>query len=232
MDGTGSSSPMTAKTLLVGGFFDDGGGKPSRALVPVLHEALASKGGSTMTFLNGGHFSELERELERIHEYGVIYWFANVSNNKPKIVGDIKKHHKRCLLVTSKRNDGDKYSLSDIIYHALNLKSNLVVEFKKDVASGTTVGRVLDPLANVFLDFTADFTLIGKALAKRVGELQGFTRVGSTSVSLVPDRPGFFSLIRRYADVFHDLIHSVSTERFMPSMMSAFAYRRGQPSAS
>jgi hypothetical protein len=215
------------KTLIVGGFFDDSGGKPSREIIPVLRVAIDYKA----TTVNGGYFSELERIVKNIKEYDVIYWFANVPNDKEKIVNEIKKVHEACILVTSKRNDNDKYDLSDIIYHALGIKSNLVVEFKK--SGGKIVGRVLDPLANVFVDFTDDFEKIGKVLAKRVAELSGFTRVGSKRIGekiTAPDDDRFFEIVKNYATVFHDLIHHHpdATNRFFGN--ATFRCERGFPS--
>ena len=232
---------MNRKTLIVGGFFDDDGGKPSRDLVPLLHETIDPDA----TLINGGYFSDLEELVKNIKQYDVIYWFANVPNDKEKIVGDIKKTHEACVLITSKRNDKDKYDLSDIIYHALGIKSNLVVEFKKKPgmtmeAKGSDFkekdvveARVLDPLANVFLDFTSDFTRVGKALAKRVDEISHFTRVGSTKVGEnidAPDDDRFFGFVKEYATVFHELIHHHpnATNRFFGN--ATFRCERGFPS--
>src|SRR3989338_2194388 len=101
--------------LYVGGTFDDGKGRFS-SIADTIYQALQP---ADMDYYNGGCFSQLESLIERIREYSLIFWFANVQNDKPKIVKQIKAKHSSCLLITSKRNDG-RYSAADIIHHALD----------------------------------------------------------------------------------------------------------------
>ena len=70
-----------------------------------------------------------------------------------------------------------KYKFSDLIYHALNNKSNLIIEFTKD--SDRYQGRIFDPLGNVFLNYNKDFNLVGKVLNKRVNELLSYKRISN-----------------------------------------------------
>jgi vacuolar-type H+-ATPase subunit F/Vma7 len=118
------------KTLFVGGTWDDGVGKPSK-IVQTMSTVLVDK---NTTFLNGGCFSVLEEMLENVEEfekYGLIIWFADVPNNKQKIIRQIKAVHPKCLLVTSKRNLDNQYPLQELIARALQVKSNLFVEITK-----------------------------------------------------------------------------------------------------
>jgi hypothetical protein len=61
----------------------------------------------------------------------VVLWWANIpDNNLPKI-RDVKAVAPHTMLVTSKRNDGDKYTFMELTQRALHIKANLFFEFKK-----------------------------------------------------------------------------------------------------
>lgn len=202
-----------ANIIYVGGSFDDYGGRFSK----IAHAVFKGIDLPGSHYINGGCFKDLEEIVREVKGYDLIYWFADIPNDKPKLVGKIKQLNKKCVLITSKRNIDDKYSLQDILYKALGVKSNLLVEFTQD--HGRYHGRVIDPLGNVFLNFNDDFKLIGRILGKRAKELSTYTRVSSRSVGKnleVPDEKGFFEAIKHYAGVFHDLIHShpKATNRF------------------
>lgn len=214
------------KTLYVAGSFDDKGGRESK----IAHQIFQPIKEEDADFNNGGYFGDLEKIVEKARDYDVIYWFANVPNNKPKLIKRIKKENSKCILVTSKRNTDCKYAFGDLIARALGLKSNLLLEFVcKD---NLYRGRVLDPLGNVFVDFTEDFSLIGNVLKKRVNELAGYTRVSSMSVGEekdIPDANEFFELANYYAGLFHNLVHfSVGAARFMGNV--SFRCEKGFPS--
>jgi len=231
---------MDKKMIFIAGTFDDSGGNPSKIartskIARIVHNEIHAK---NMMFINGGTFDHLKTIIKNIKDYYVIFWFANVSNDKPKLVQDIKKIHKRCILITSKRNVEKQYDFADLVFHALNLKSNLVVEFTKQ--NGRYNGRLFDPLGNVFIDYTEDFSAIGKSLHERIQQLTGYTRVGSTQVKLnarevapaieVPNEQEFFAIIKHYAEVFHDLIHANpnAVNRFFGN--ASFRCERGFPS--
>jgi len=215
------------RSLCIVGTFDDNGGKFSK-IGEIIYRSVKR---DDMHYINGGNFHKLQETLYEIKDSGLIYWFANVPNEKQKLVEDIKKNNNACVLVTSKRNVEKKYTFQDLLYHALGIKSNLFVEFiQKD---GRYHGRVADPLGNVFLDYNDDVGLLGKVLKKRAEELLGYTRVPSINVGEkedVPNETEFFEIIKHYAEVFHDLIHfhPEATNRFFGN--ASFRCERGFPS--
>ena len=218
---------MTIKSLYVAGKFDDNGGKPSKIAKSVFDAIGPANSGS----YNGGSFSELENILRQAEDAQLIYWFADVPNDKVKLVKEIKQRNKACVLVTSKRNTEGKYAFEDLIYRALDIKSNLLVEFTKP--GNRYMGRVIDPLGNVFLDHNEDFTLVGKVLRKRVDELMSFTRISSDNAGSaveIPDEKEFFKTVKEYAGVFHNLVHAHSdaANRFFGN--ASFRCERGFPS--
>jgi len=214
------------KALFVCGTWNENGGKPSKicdTICSVLPTYFI-----TQTF-NGGYLDTLQPLVDVSVKYDAVIWFPNVSNKvATKYVEQIKKKNYKCLLVTSKRNDG-KYSLADLTHRALANKANLFVEFKK---ADRISGRVLDPLGNVFADWTEDVETLGKAMGARLVELRSFTRVGSTQIGSaieVPDDGKFFSLVRKSADIFHDLINNpANPSRFLGN--ASFRCQNGFPS--
>jgi len=183
------------------------------------------------TFFNGGKFEQLQTILDLVPRYQTIIWMPNVPNDKPKLVSEIKRRNPTAVLVTSKRNDGFKYSLHHLIARALKVRANLFVEiFTPDVPGAKFHARLFDPLGNQWVE-TRDFMRLGAALQSRIMELHSFTRVRSTSIGVPVEVPSgheeFFALARRYADVFHALIHTEDQDRFLGNM--AFRCERGFP---
>ncbi len=214
------------KTVYVAGKFDESGGKSSK-IASQIYGQVKLEG---MSYVNGGNFSDLETIIESINEYEIIYWFADVDNKKPKLVRKIKEKNKECILVTSKRNRGE-YSFGDLVYCALGNKSNLFVEFSE--SNDRYIGRVADPLGNVFLDYSEDFSSVGKVLKKRTEELRKFTRVQSEQIdgeTIIPDEKQFFTLVKNYANKFHELIHAhpEAANRFFGN--ASFRCENGFPS--
>lgn len=193
------------KKLFVGGTFNNDNGKSSK----IANEVFANLHQDNFDFVNGGNVSQLEDIIHHIKDFQLIYWFANVSNDEPKLVREIKRINSECILVTSKRNVEKKYDFADLIYHSLNIKSNLAVEITQQQEK--YLGRVFDPLGNVFLDHTSNFGLVGKVLEKRTNELLSFTRMPSANSGEKIEAPNdeeFFSIVRTYGEVFHKLVHA------------------------
>ncbi len=211
------------KALYVAGTFDEKGGRASK-IGDIVYKGM----NIDAEYCNGGYFSSLEAYVDKIYKYDLVFWFANIANDRPKLVKKLKDRHKSFVLVTSKRNTENKYAFSDLVHHALGNKSNLFIELKHN---GRYFANIADPLGNVFLQNCYDFETVGKTLRKRVDELQRYTRLSSTRAGEnIPAKgnPLFFDLIRQYGDVFHELIHAQHPERFMGN--ASFRCERGFPS--
>jgi hypothetical protein len=185
----------------------------------------------SMTHFNGGHVSALEWIVKQVHNEDVVVWMPNVSNGAPKVVQEIKKSAPHALLVTSKRNDDGRYSLADITAHALRNRAALFLEIRR--RSGRFIGRVVDPLGNMFAGFTDDFVTIGRVIRDRVAALLLFTRVRSKAQwpylgDAISCSDRFLGEVHRAADAFHRLIPDVQTERFLGNV--SFRCQQGFPS--
>ena len=212
--------------LIVGGTFDDNGGKPSsvvnKVMVAMLEESFDVK------LYNGGSFDQIENILEECKYFDYILWWVSVPNDKPKL-RNVKEINPRAMLVTSKRNDNNKYSFAELINRALGAKANLCVQFSKvdDMFSM----MLFDPLGNSW--YAGDsITKLCHAMAVKLRYLRSITRQGCVHAEgkvEVPDEPEFFDLVRGYADTFHELIKPDSTvTRFLGN--SSFRCQRGFPS--
>ena len=214
--------------LIVGGTFDDNGGKPSSVVNKVMTAMLEES--FDVKLYNGGAFDQVESILEECKYFDYILWWANVPNDKPKL-RNVKEVNPRAMLVTSKRNDDNKYSFAELINRALGAKANLCVQFSKVDDMFTMM--LFDPLGNSW--YTGDsITKLCHAMAVKLRYLRSITRQGCVRAIgdgriEVPDEREFFHIIRNYADTFHELIKPDSTvTRFLGN--SSFRCQRGFPS--
>lgn len=218
------------KVLVVGGTFDREGGRPS-GLVKKISEQMQSRNDFSTTIINGGTLEYLHSEVfNMVVDYNIVLWFANVSNDEFKL-RDVKSLNPKCILITSKRNDDNKYTFAELISRALAIKANLTVEFSKveDKFNMT----VFDPLGNVFYS-GMDIDDMTNSMMNRALKLTTFTRVPSvkaedSEIPEVPEEAEFFNFAHNCADIFHNLIRPArGTERFLGNM--SFRCQNGFPS--
>lgn len=219
------------KILIVGGTFDTEGGRPSSLIGNLITHFREDKVFDT-TSVNGGFVGDLHNEiLPAVTDFDVVLWFANVPNDEDKL-RDVKAINPKAILVTSKRNDNNKYTFAELISRALAIKANLTVEFSKQPDCLFNM-MLFDPLGNVFYDgwMVAD---LYTALKFRLKKLLTFTRVPSiqdteNEIPSVPEETDFFNFAHDCADIFHNLIRPAKgTERFLGNM--SFRCQNGFPS--
>lgn len=216
----------TKKILFVGGTWTDEGGRPS-SMVFKFANALEEQG-VKVDLYNGGFYDDLTNIIELVIYYDYVLWWANVPNDKPKI-RNVKEINSRTMLVTSKRNDDNKYTFAELINRALQAKANLCVEFSNQENKFRM--RVFDPLGNVWYE---GFEILecGKILLNRIEYLASMTRqktVQDSNPVVVPNNEAFFDIVKYYGDVFHSLINPDGTvQRYLGN--SSFRCQRGFPS--
>ncbi len=221
------------KTLIVGGTWDKDGGKES-GLIKKIIEAYAPTDMDQV--VNGGHYDDLQDFLNLTKNFEVVYWFANVPNYLPKL-RNVKEINPKCLLVTSKRNNHNEYSFTDLVNHALSLKANLCVEFAEEEyfqVLGLYKMRVFDPLGNVWCSWSRDIVYVFGSIYKRLLDLSRFTRQNTVLKDAfwgVPFEvePEFLEIIHKNAEVFHSLIRPPKVvDRFLGN--ASFRCTDGFPS--
>lgn len=128
------------KTLILGGFFDDNGGRPSgyiRQFGAAFHEKL-----DDVTVVNGGFFDDLTALLQSLSDYTWIYWMGDIPNDKPKIVNFIQEHAPHASLMISKNNRQGKYTANDLHTRLNAAKAHGLLEFtQKD---NRILGQLMD----------------------------------------------------------------------------------------
>lgn len=233
--------------LFVGGTFDDNGGRPS-SVVDKFFNAMCrdenirnpqyptlkfgvTEDGDTFHCVNGGSFEFLKEILSESEYYNCVIWWANVPNDKPKL-RDVKAINPKPILVTSKRNDNNKYSFQELINRALNIKANLTVEFSKS-NDGQFKMMLFDPLGNCWHE-GYDINECARAMLTRIKYLASISRKGCTPIEdgivyEASDNPAFFELIKNYAEKLHELIMPAEgVTRFLGN--TSFRCMRGFPS--
>lgn len=228
------------KILITGGVFsntpnpDNTYGRPS-GLINKFADAIQ---GHQIVLHNGGHYEKLKQFLEQTPDYDIVFWFADVSNDLPKI-RDVKAVAPYTMLVTSKRNDNQKYSFQELVQRALASKSNLMFEFSK-MENGTFHIRIFDPLACMWYSGT-DIREAAHAALHRLTYLTQITRQKTIQApddkSLVlnwyfdrfkqdmypsdqkietPPEQEFVDLVKEYAIIFHQLMNpGPNVKRFL-----------------
>lgn len=209
--------------LVTCGKFDDFGGKPS-GYASKLFSNFAPN--DKIKIINGGNFDSLTNI--DFSKYRVVIWFADIPNDKKKIVNTIKIINPKCMLISSKFNNGN-YEPFDLVKRALDSKSNLLVEFNNsdDVIKAT----LWDALGNVYLNNSDNIDNVRKFIKNRIEDFGRVKRIASVQVGDsedIPDQKDFFDLAKDYADKFHDLVHAVNTSRFMGNL--SFRCQSGFPS--
>lgn len=214
------------KILIVAGNYDELGGRSSGLIPKLFGSKLEDK---DLTIFNGGHYDTLPLILEAAKSNDVVFWFANVDNTLPKI-RNVKEINPKCLLVSSKRNDNDKYCFEELINHALGLKANLTFEFSKQ--EDLYAIRVYDPLGVVWCDRTLNYEEVLDKTFNRLEALCQFTREGTIMSDKKLDcyiEDAFLKIIKEKAEIFHQLIQPPETvDRFLGN--ASFRCVHGFPS--
>ena len=187
--------------------------------------------------VNGGKYDELKCLLKESSNYDYVFWWANVDNTFEKI-RNVKEISPKVMLISSKRNDNNKYSFQELVQRSLAAKANLTFEFSRK-ESGLFNIKLFDPLGSVWYDGT-EIDKAVEACVKRMTFLKKMTRQQSTqnitdkelimkwyfdqfkspecksdTVIKVPDEQDFVNVVKSYAFEFQKFMPTVNTRRFI-----------------
>lgn len=192
-------------------------GKSSHLVDSVVEEIVGNMSDEdSLACFNGGRYSDLEDILKTTSEYDYVFWWANVSNDLPKIrnVKDIAPY---VMFINSKRDDEDRYSFQELIQRSLVAKANLTWKFKK-IANKIFEITIFDPLGSVWFKGT-DIKEAVNACLNRIMFLKSMTRqpsIKTNKIDIIPDEQNFVDVVRKYATEFQKYMDSsVKTERFI-----------------
>ena len=170
---------MKTKFLIVGGTFDEDGGRPSGLIEKIVTEFRIAELNNNIEILsfNGGDYNDLTKiQTNLLPYFDIVLWWANVPNDLPKI-RDVKEVNYKVISVTSKRNDNNKYTFQEILQRMLQQKANLNVIFEKQ-EDGNFKFSLADPLGNMFYSGDRPKLLV-EAIIKRATFLKEITRLGT-----------------------------------------------------
>lgn len=172
--------------------------------------------------INGGHITDLLKIFESITNYERVFWFPYISiETRVKTVEWIKQQNPSCILITSKRNIDGKYTVADISEQAISLQSNIVLELGK--IGDVFKSRILDPYGNMYLDFTDDFSEIGRKLDFYSLNLSKFNHVHCAHYRDLIKNPSRSTYVRLVKKI------GTKTKKLMVDQ-NDFRYYRGYPS--
>ena len=139
------------KILLVGGTWDFNNGKASK-LVDSVYDCIGQYIIKNcldidIEFYNGGNYENLKKIISLSPMFDFVFWWANVSNELPKI-RNVKEIAPFTMLVNSKRND-NKYDFQELVQRSLAAKANLTFVFKKNNDNLFEI-TIFDPLGSVW----------------------------------------------------------------------------------
>lgn len=251
--------------LVVGGSFDKDGGNQSGLIkkIETILETISNYAEDMLyRIYNGGHANDLEQILNETKYYDIVFWLPNVPNDMPKI-RQVKEVNPYTLLVSSKRNDNGKYTFQELVNRSLGMKANLTIEFSKQ-DTGLFHMMVFDPLGTVWYDGT-DLESCMMAAIHRLEFLKSITRQKTIQTDDDPNlifnwyfnpykhdefkseempevhcQEEFLNLIKKYAEVFHQIMlpekgvtRFLGNASFRPDMMhkeTNFRCTKGFPS--
>jgi len=217
--------------MLVGGTYNESGGKAS-GLVRKCYEEFVQlyRGNGVVRLYNGGTLQNLKDIITEVKSSDIVYWFANVNNAEEKLIKSIKEINNKVMLIESKVNNG-KYEPRDIVAHILKNKANLCVEMITSY-QGMVIMKVLDPLGNMFANYTADYKKICSVVYKRVEFLRSLKRQATQFIDMEVPTPTvdgrFLEIIRKHGETFTHLLNPANAERFLGN--SSFRCMKGFPS--
>jgi len=218
------------KILLVGGTWTiEPVIKHNSGLVDNVYSVL--KNHCEVDMYNGGCYFDLESILNKTPDYDIVFWWANVPDNSLPKIRDVKDVAPHVMLVTSKRNDNDKYTFMELTQKALAIKANMFFEFKKLENEKIFHINVFDPLGCCWYNGT-DITSATVAAIERLKYLKSMTRQKTVKSNIdksklmdvffnktnndinhtekmidVPYEKEFIDIVRKHAETFYTIFN-------------------------
>lgn len=152
--------------LLIGGTFDTEGGRSSgyfHKLATALQQRFPER---SFRILNGGFYSALEAELSGLTHVGVLLWFADIPNELPKLLPQLRVRNPSMTLVSSKNNRQQAYSREQLFARMAASQSHFLVEFTEQ--GGQLVGSLLAAPDALLLDKCPDIPTLAHVMAEEL----------------------------------------------------------------
>lgn len=153
--------------LFLGGVFDDNGGRQSsyiRKLTANLQDHL----GNTWEIINGGFYNDLQKVIEsKINSFSYIFWFCDIPNDKPKLVKNIYEANPNIILIISKNNKLNKYSIEELKDRINKANASYLIEFKSE-ENGTINATLLNKKGDILFSKEKEIAKVGTLIINHI----------------------------------------------------------------
>lgn len=214
---------MEGIDLIVGGTFNNDGGKPS-SIIDKLRNSINNGcwGALKYHILNGGTLHQLLNiDYNTLRS---LIWMPNIDNKEDKLIDNIKSKNPHLLLISSKRVVEKDYTESDVVGRLLKTRSNLGIMITKP--TNWYYFKLLDPLGNQYKE-TDDVEILASALIKRITFLLKSQRVGSRRLSYSADTEVHnvtLNIFNEYGEKFSTFVNAVNPNRFLGNTATRCSY--------
>lgn len=166
-----ASLPVIERSvLLVGGAFDEAGGRPS-GYFRKFAAAFCANTSSPTQVINGGTYADLVTHLDQVKTVTHLFWFADIPNELPKILPGLKAQFPGLTLIQSKNNRAPReYTRAQLIERMRASGSQFLLEF--------TLGKTANVLATLL-------SVEGAALFEGESDIEKVAR--ATALALAND---------------------------------------------
>lgn len=154
------------RTLIVGGTWDEDGGRPSK-IVEMLAKELDAE-----VVHNGGDIIDLDHGVSG---FDLIIWMPNISNNESKWY---PRKDRGAVLVCSKVMR-PTYTKADSVSRIFAMHANAVIEIRRGAGAGKFVFGLRDAMANWWAEPTTSIVNLVSGIMSHYWWTKGSIRVGS-----------------------------------------------------
>jgi len=221
------------KIGIVGGTFDNDGGKPSQVVHKMCY--YISKRFPLAKSWNGGPIAELSSEFmdNFICGVDVLIWMPLVSNSEDKVLPLIKKRYPHLFLIQSKSLLNGEYNSFQLVKRLLDSHAalGLIISRPTDELRFS----LIDPLGNRWCDEVPLEESI-KHLAERLEYVTGLLRIGSKqsgNASSFVLEPEFLDAVKYMGEEFTEHVMAANPNRFLGNASTrcchGFPSARAQP---
>lgn len=161
---------MDASLLMVGGVFDDLGGRPS-GYVRKLFSGIQAHWSGGSEIINGGNFGDLEAGVNQAAGVPILLWMADVPNDKPKLIPRLREANPSLALAISKNNRAGKYSSQQLAERMAAAGAALMIEFV-DGGEGMVAAILRGASGEAMSGPTCDIDVLARAVAMRLADFR------------------------------------------------------------
>ena len=159
---------LMGKLLMVGGVFDDQGGRAS-GYAKKLFAEIGLHWSGEVEVVNGGAFKDLESRAGQAGKSDALVWLADVPNDKPKLVAKLRQASPELVLCIGKNNRAGKYLPSQLSARMAAAGAFLMLEFVSAGEEG--VGANLrGPGGELLAGPTCDIGKVARAAAEELSK--------------------------------------------------------------